>query len=97
MHACACAVQVQWHDFEEDPETPQRAHWAMALCVSALTLNASNVVRKMSTVVQLWYSENGRCTQTGKATAVSGSMCCGGRRHIHLLLRFSLAWCFLTM
>src|SRR6266481_7036864 len=69
----------------------------LALCVSALTPNALNAVRKMSTVVQPWYSENGRCTQTGKATAVSGSMCCGGRRHVRLSLRFSLAWCFLTM
>src|SRR6266481_5664213 len=37
-------------------------------------------------VIQPWYSENGRCTQTGKATAVGGSMCCGGRRHICSLL-----------
>ena len=38
-----------------------------ALCVSALTPNASKVVRKTSTVVQPWYNENGKCTQTGKA------------------------------
>ena len=37
------------------------------LCVSALTPNTLKAVRKMSTVVQPWYNENGRCTQTGKA------------------------------
>ena len=35
-----------------------------ALCMSMLTLNALNAVQKMSTVVQPWYSKNGRCTQT---------------------------------
>ena len=40
-----------------------------ALCVSALTPNASKAVRKTSTVVQPCYNENGRCTQTGKANS----------------------------
>ena len=35
-----------------------------ALCMSILTLNASNTVQKTNMVIQLWYSENGRCTQT---------------------------------
>ena len=39
----------------------------LALCVSTLTLNALKAVRKTSTVIQPWYNENGRCTQTGKA------------------------------